>query len=248
MSDEEKEEVKGDYDDAVEGDNDDNAMLSALTEALSRASRNTKTKPEWDGDQTTFKDFVFRFSSWCNRNKKTIHPNMLNPDHAPKPSERERMFHELVGMLTLGASGKANRALDILKGYVVMLAGGAIAWRSRLQRHVATSTGGAEYIAAYECGVDVAALSQILAEMGFPQTSVPLHEDSSTCITMTESNTISDAHKALQTRYHWLRERVADGTLRFIKIGTTEQCADFLTKPLGFDKFDEHVKHVMGER
>ena len=133
-------------------------------------------------------------------------------------------------------------------GYVIMLAGGAIAWRSRLQRHVATSTGGAEYIAAYECGVDVAALAHLLGEMGFPQASVPLHEDSNTCITMTESNTISDAHKALHTRYHWLRERVADGTLSFVKISTAEQRADYLTKPLGFNKFNEHVRHVMGEQ
>ena len=109
--------MKSDYDDAVEDDNDvdGNAMLSALMEAFSRASKNTRTKPEWDGDQTTFKDFVFRFGSWCNRNRRST--PTCKPGHKPKPSDRERMFHELVGMLTLGGSGKSNRALDILKGY-----------------------------------------------------------------------------------------------------------------------------------
>jgi len=63
-------------------------------------------------------------------------------------------------------------------GFVVMLAGGAILWRSsRLQKHTTTSTGGAEVHAAYECGVEAAALSDVLGEMGFTQKPVMIHED-----------------------------------------------------------------------
>jgi hypothetical protein len=133
-------------------------------------------------------------------------------------------------------------------GFVIMLAGGAIAWRSRLQKHTATSTGGAEVHAAYECGVEAAALSDVLGEMGFTQKPVMIHEDSNVCISMATSDTISMAHKALKVKYHWLRERVQAGELALRKVDTTLQHADYLTKALPRKTFEAHVRYTMGDK
>ena len=133
-------------------------------------------------------------------------------------------------------------------GFVIMLAGGAIAWRSRLQKHTATSTGGAEVHAAYECGVEAAALSDVLGEMGFTQKPVIIHEDSNVCISMATSDTISMAHKALKVKYHWLRERVQAGELALRKVDTTLQHADYLTKALPRKTFEAHVRYTMGDK
>ena len=46
-------------------------------------------------------------------------------------------------------------------GVAIMLAGALVCWKSRLQKHVATSTGGAEMHAAYECGVEAAGLAEL---------------------------------------------------------------------------------------
>ena len=132
-------------------------------------------------------------------------------------------------------------------GFVIMLGGAAVMWRSRLQRHVATSTGGAEYHAAYECGVEATSLAALLGEMGFTQGPIQIFDDSNVCISMTTSDTITAAHKALKTRYHWLRERAADGTIKLLKINTEDQRADHFTKPLGPRLFNDHTRFIMGE-
>jgi hypothetical protein len=55
-------------------------------------------------------------------------------------------------------------------GYVLMLTGGAVSWKSRRQDCVSLSTSEAEYVAASQCGQEVVYLREILRDFGFPLT------------------------------------------------------------------------------
>ena len=68
-------------------------------------------------------------------------------------------------------------------GYVLMLNGGPISWKSRRQDSVALSTSEAEYMAASLCGQEVVYIRAILRDFGVTQTQPTLiYEDNLACI------------------------------------------------------------------
>jgi hypothetical protein len=67
-------------------------------------------------------------------------------------------------------------------GYVSTLNGGALSWKCRQQKSVATSTSEAEYVAASRASDDIMFLRRVLEEAGFQQnTPTPLYEDNRSC-------------------------------------------------------------------
>ena len=54
---------------------------------------------------------------------------------------------------------------------------------------------------------------------------------------MTENPVFHDRSKHINIRYHFIRDMVQRGAVRLDHIGTDEQVADILTKPLGKVKF-----------
>ena len=49
-----------------------------------------------------------------------------------------------------------------------------------------------------------------------------------------------DRTKHIDIRYHFIREAIERGLVDLIQIPSTEQMADIFTKPLGWQKFEEH--------
>lgn len=69
-------------------------------------------------------------------------------------------------------------------GFVFTLHGGAVSWRSRLQRLVTTLTATAEYVTAAEATKDSLWLRRIVGSLGEEAGPVVLHEDNQACIVM----------------------------------------------------------------
>jgi hypothetical protein len=64
-------------------------------------------------------------------------------------------------------------------GYILMLNGGAVSWKSTKQKGVSLSTAEAEWYAASEAGKEIVYLRSILNDFGFEQVSPTLlYEDS----------------------------------------------------------------------
>jgi hypothetical protein len=134
------------------------------------------------------------------------------------------------------ASDKDDRRS--VTGYVFMLASGPVSWQSRSQTTVALSSMEAEYMAACAATQEALWLMMLLDQMGIEITKpLVLHEDNQACIDFSKNPGDHKRSKHIDTRYHFVRERVESGDIRLEWIPTTDQIADIFTKALDFGPF-----------
>ena len=132
-------------------------------------------------------------------------------------------------------------------GYVCLLGGAAVSWKSRLQSSTALSTMEAEYMALTACLQDVVYLRELLGELGQHQSEPTwIGEDNEACRSLVENPSISDRSKHIRLRYHYNRERVRDGTCYIQHVSTREQRGDLFTKALDLSKHTYLSSQIMG--
>jgi hypothetical protein len=134
-------------------------------------------------------------------------------------------------------SGKSTGA------YVVMMGGGAVSWRSKLQPTVSLSTTEAEYIAAVEAGKEIKWMRNLMLELGYDQSgSSVLYIDNQSAVQVCKNPEHHGRMKHLDLKYFWLRDEVGKKVIGVHYVPTGEQVADILTKPLGRVLVDRFVK------
>jgi hypothetical protein len=69
--------------------------------------------------------------------------------------------------------------------------------------------------------------------------------DNQSCIKMTENPVFHDKSKHIEIRYHYIHDMVQRGAVKLQYVGTDEQVADVLTKPLSRVKF-EYFRDKLG--
>jgi hypothetical protein len=69
--------------------------------------------------------------------------------------------------------------------------------------------------------------------------------DNQSCIKMTKNPVFHDKSKHLEIRYHYICDVVQRGAVKLQYVGTDEQVADVLTKPLSCVKF-EYFQYKLG--
>jgi hypothetical protein len=69
--------------------------------------------------------------------------------------------------------------------------------------------------------------------------------DNQSCIKMTENPVFHDKSKHIEIWYHYIRDMVQRGAIKLQYIGTDEQVANVLTKPLSRVKF-EYFRDKLG--
>lgn len=79
-----------------------------------------------------------------------------------------------------------------------------------------------------------------------PQVHCKVFEDNVGALTMAQTPKMRPRTKHLNIKYHHFREAVEDGTVSIHSIGTADQQADILTKPLGNVLFVKFRKLIMG--
>ena len=118
--------------------------------------------------------------------------------------------------------------------------GGPICWRSSRQKIIAQSTAEAEIISATEAGKDVIHTRLLLKELGFPEQvkeATVLYEDNQSCIYLARNLKSRRTAKHFEIRVRFLQQMVLDKEIQFVYVGTTDQVADMLTKPLAETQF-----------
>jgi len=118
-------------------------------------------------------------------------------------------------------------------GYVFKMCNAPVSSKSKQQKMVTISSTEAEYVAGSKAAQDAAYLRQILADLGFSQTEPTiLYEDNEGCIAFSLNPGSRDRTRHIDIRYHDLRGRVANGTVRLVPCATGNMVADLFTKAL----------------
>jgi hypothetical protein len=131
-------------------------------------------------------------------------------------------------------------------GYVFMLNGAAISWKSQRQPVVATSTAEAELISASTATQEAIHLRMLLGEMGLRQGPITIYEDNQPCIKIAENPINSERTKHIHVRFFFVRERVLRKEIALEYMPTDSMLADCLTKSLDAPKVSTLRKAIMG--
>ena len=121
-------------------------------------------------------------------------------------------------------------------GHVVYLAGGAVAWSSRTQTIVATSSTESELIQTESAAKNTIVLRRITGDMGHATTApTKILCDNQPCLDL-----LKDSHSAtnrrsshIERRWFKARELQEAGLIDMLKVPTHDNIADIFTKPLG---------------
>jgi hypothetical protein len=133
-------------------------------------------------------------------------------------------------------------------GYAVMLAGGVIDWASTKQDDIATSTGEAEYLAAFHVTGEIVFLRDMLAVVQPSLVTEPtvVYCDNTSAISIASVTGSTKRNKHIKIKYHWVREQqLRDKTIQLVHVASRDQRADAMTKALPLPAL-QHLCAVMG--
>ena len=129
-------------------------------------------------------------------------------------------------------------------GYVFMLAGGAISWRSAKQTLIASSTMAAEFIACYEAsnhGIWLRNFVIGLRVVKGIERPLNLYCDNNSPVLYSNNNKSSSKSKHIDIKFLVVKERVQNGQLSIEHIGTNSMIVDSRTKGLPPKVFHQHT-------
>jgi hypothetical protein len=132
-------------------------------------------------------------------------------------------------------------------GYIYMLAGGAVSWKSAKQSLIASSTMAAEFIACYEAsnhGVWLRNFVTGLRIVDDIERPLKLFCDNKSAVLYSNNNRSSSKSKHIDIKFLVVKERVQSGQLSIEHIGTNSMVADPLTKGLPPKMFHEHTARM----
>jgi hypothetical protein len=133
-------------------------------------------------------------------------------------------------------------------GLIVFLAGAPVAWRSKLQDNIATSTCHAELAACYNGVLKLVTFRRLLSDLGFllPGPST-LFVDNQNSIRVAESPFSNKRVKHVEIRFFYVREQIAAGTVQLAYVPGCDQLADILTKVLKAPRMVDLRRRILGE-
>jgi hypothetical protein len=132
-------------------------------------------------------------------------------------------------------------------GTLMRLAGGPIAYKSKLQPTVAGSSTEAEFMQASDSGRMSLYVRSILWDMGVPQDAATiLYEDNDGATAMANAGKPTPRSRHIDIKFYALQEWVERDLLVLQRIDTSINMSDHFTKPLGRILFYRHRDFYMG--
>jgi Reverse transcriptase (RNA-dependent DNA polymerase)/GAG-pre-integrase domain len=153
---------------------------------------------------------------------------------------------------TLAGYVDAAHATDLktrrsVTGIVFMFCGGPLAYKSKIQPTVSTSSTEAEFLAAVHAAKIAKYLRSILAELGYPQHDpTTLYEDNAAAILMINASRPTPRSRHIDIQHFAIQEWKANREIILAHIPGIINSADSLTKSLGSTLHHRHVRRLMG--
>ena len=128
-------------------------------------------------------------------------------------------------------------------GFVFIMNGGAVSWKSSKQEVVAQSTTESEYVAASEA----AWMKKFIEDLGVvPSIQDPLEVfcDNEGAIALAKEPRAHKRTRHIHRRYNFIRSKVDDEDISIRKVNTDQNLADPFTKPLPLAKHEGHARGI----
>ncbi|GJR89342.1 hypothetical protein Tco_0213353 [Tanacetum coccineum] len=133
-------------------------------------------------------------------------------------------------------------------GYVFVLNGGAVDWKSAKQSTTAMSSIEVEYIAAAEASMEAVWIRKSIDGLGgvVPSNERPMEMlcDNEPAIAIANDPGILKGARHFQRKYHYIHEVIQEREIILKKVHTNDNVADPFTKPMSYDKHYEHAMAI----
>ena len=132
-------------------------------------------------------------------------------------------------------------------GYVFLMAGGAVSWKSVKQTLVASSTMEAEFVACYEASNQAIWLRNFVSGLqlvDLVERPLQLYCDNRAAELYCKSDKSSARSRHIDIKFLVVKDRVRNNIVSVDSISTSLNIADPLTKGLPSKVFLEHVAHM----
>ena len=128
-----------------------------------------------------------------------------------------------------------------------MLGDTAIGWKGSMQKCVTTATCEAEYVALCDVSKEVPFMRAVLVflQPGSTRTREEIFRDIEGAKAIADIPSSASRSKHIDVKLHFIRGLIRAGELSIVHVGTEEQHADFLTKPLWRKKSLVHRAALM---
>jgi hypothetical protein len=140
-------------------------------------------------------------------------------------------------------------------GYIILLGGCPILWKSQLQTEISLSTLESEYSALSASMRTLLPLRDLLSEVSSALDLPPnfkstircrVFEDNNGALLLATKQRITNRTKYFLVKWHFFWHHVRNGDVEVLKIATTDQLADYLTKGLNRETFERIRKLAQG--
>ncbi|XP_074318418.1 secreted RxLR effector protein 161-like [Silene latifolia] len=128
-------------------------------------------------------------------------------------------------------------------GYVFLLNGGVVSWKSSKHDTVADSTTETEYIAASEATKEVVWIRKFVCVLGVISSissPIDVYCDNNSAIAQAKEPRSYQKSKHIERRYHLIREIIDRGDVKICRVPSDANVADPLIKPLPQSKHESH--------
>ncbi|GJV14346.1 hypothetical protein Tco_1359669 [Tanacetum coccineum] len=132
-------------------------------------------------------------------------------------------------------------------GYVFVLNGGVVDWKSAKQSIFATSSAEAEYIAAFDASKEAVWVRKFISGLGVVPTiekPINMYCDNTGAIAIANESGITKGARHFRAKVHYLREVIEFGDIKLEKVHTDDNLADPFTKALAFPKHSELTRNI----
>jgi hypothetical protein len=126
---------------------------------------------------------------------------------------------------------------DTINGHILCV--------SKLIPAIVASAGEAEYAALFLNAQEAESIRNTLADFGYPQKATPILSDNSFSTNLANDVVKQKRSKAIDMRWHWIRERVRNKHFEIFWTPGTTNIADFFTKALPVTKFNIYKKQII---
>lgn len=144
----------------------------------------------------------------------------------------------------------ADPAYKSTSGYIILINGAPISWRSQRQTSVSKSTTEAEYISASEAACKLVWLNDLLLDAGilnegpsFLHTS-KLQIDNKGAVDLAKAEALTRRSRHIEIRYHMIRDWIDKGEIDVQHVASTANRADGMTKPLPTEPYGVFTENV----